>query len=125
MQAKNLKQNTETSTPIALGPYHNTADVAELPHSLRTLPKPIDGDEPVPLEVTVSYSGSVKVAIEEYGKKTADAGVFVSRKYAVPPHWNEQQIKTFEIGKILDLKDELEPILQEDHDSFMAQRKFR
>lgn len=122
MQAKNLKQNTETFTSIELGPYHNTADVVDLPQ--RSTTSAAD-EEPVPLEVTVSYSGSVKVAIEEYGKKTADAGVFVSRKYAVPSHWNEQQVKTFEIGKILDLKDELEPILQEEHDGFMAQRKFR
>ena len=83
------------------------------------------GAQPFPLEVTVSYSGSVKVAIEEYGKKSADASVFVSRKYAVPSDWNEEQLRTFEMSKALDLKDEIDPILQQEHDNFMAQRTFK
>lgn len=81
--------------------------------------------EPVVTEITVSYSGGVKVAIEDYGKKSGDSTVFLARKYAIPPTWEEDQVKIFEMEKILEIREELDPILQEEHDNFMAQRRFK
>ena len=82
-------------------------------------------DIPVVTEITVSYSGGVKVAIEDYGKKSGDATVFLSRKYAIPRTWDEDQVKIFELEKIIEIREELDPILQEEHDNFMSQRVFK
>lgn len=81
-------------------------------------------DEPQVTEVRVHYHGGGKVALEEYGKESYEYGASVSRTYTVPSDWTEQQVKDFEILKTLDIRENLDDLLQSERDALMAARRF-
>lgn len=80
--------------------------------------------EPQVMEVNVNYNAGGKVALEEYGAESYGYGASVSRKYAVPADWTEQEIKDFELTQILDIRQNIDPLLQEERDALMAARKY-
>jgi hypothetical protein len=80
-----------------------------------------EATEPKVIEVSVNYNGSGKVAMEDYGGESYGYGASASRKYVVPPDWSEQDVADFELQKILEIKDNLEPFLQEERDALVSQ----
>ncbi len=84
----------------------------------------LNEDKPQVTEVTVNYHGGGKVALESYGGLSSEYGGSVSRKYAIPVEWDEEQVKIFELEKLFELREELDPIMQEEYDNLIAQRKY-
>lgn len=102
-------------------------DPADLGQVLTLFPQPLNESVPKPpqvTEVTVHYHGGGKVALEEYGKESYEYGASVSRKYAIPPHWTESQVRDFEVERILDIRENIDPLLQEDRDELIKARRF-
>jgi hypothetical protein len=77
-------------------------------------------EEPVVTEIHVHYHGGGKVAIEDYGGESYDYGASVSRHYTIPPGWTEQQVKDFELQQTLDIRDNIDPLLQVERDALVA-----
>jgi hypothetical protein len=77
--------------------------------------------EPKVTEIRVQYNGGGKVAIEDYGGESYSYGASVSRNYQIPVDWDEQQVKDFELLKVLEIRENLEPLLQEEHDDLVHQ----
>lgn len=80
-------------------------------------------NEPTIRTVTVHWGGGGKVQLEEYGKQSSEYGCNVSRTYELPEDYTAEQLALFELETIQDIKDQLEPILQEEHDNRMAARE--
>lgn len=78
--------------------------------------------EPKVTQVTVNFNGSGKVAIMEYGKITSGYGASISRSYAIPEDWDEAQVAVFELEKIKELHDALDPVLQDEFEQRYRQR---
>lgn len=81
--------------------------------------------EPQVVEITVNFHGGGKVAIMEYGKISSEYGASLSRKYAIPEDWTEEQVAEFELLKAIELHDQLEPFLQQEFDERYKQRQWR
>lgn len=80
--------------------------------------------EPRVIEVTAHFHGGGKVAIMDYGKISSDYGASLTRKYAIPEDWTEDQVAEFELTKVLELHDQLEPFLQQEFDERYEQRNW-
>lgn len=81
--------------------------------------------EPRVTEVTVNFHAGGKVAIKEYGKISSEYGASLSRRYSVPEDWTEEQIAEFELLKVLELREQLEPVLQAEFDERYDQRDWK
>jgi hypothetical protein len=80
------------------------------------------GDQPVIKEITVHYGGGGKVQLEQY-VQGSEYGCNISRTYVAPSSWDDNQVAVFELETVEALKEQLEPILQGEHDSRMAARE--
>jgi hypothetical protein len=80
--------------------------------------------QPQIIEVNVHYGGDGKVAIEDYGKESSGYSMSLSQRYAIPASWSEEEALAFQMAKVLELKETVEPILQEERDLRMAARVF-
>lgn len=83
-----------------------------------------DSQVPVATDIRVHYHAGGKVAIEEYGKESYEYGASVSRSFTIPDGWTTDQVELFTLEQTLKIRDELDPLLQEERDSLMAARKF-
>jgi hypothetical protein len=72
--------------------------------------------EPQIIEVNCHYSGDGKIALAEYGKESSGYSMSLSQRYTIPPDWTEDQALEFQLGKILELKEAISPILNEERD---------
>lgn len=79
----------------------------------------MSSSEPKVVEVTVHYHGGGKVAIEDYGGESYSYGASASRKYTVPIDWTEDQVADFELQKVLEIRDNLDPLLQVERDALI------
>ena len=70
--------------------------------------------QPQCIETGMHFGGGGKVAIIDFGKVSSDYSMHISRKYAVPEHWTEEQVGTFELTKLAELREMLDPLL--DHE---------
>ncbi len=71
---------------------------------------------PVCTEIVVSHSAGGKIAINDYGKRTSDWGIFMSQKFVIPEGWTQEQVDEFqkqEHEKLYNIVDELD---QAEHD---------
>lgn len=73
-------------------------------------------------EVTVHFGGGGKVQIQQY-VQGSEYGVNISRTYEVPADWTDEQVAVFELETFQSLKDQIEPILQEEHSDRMRARE--
>ena len=80
--------------------------------------------KPQVLEVTVNFSGGGKVQIVDYGRINSDYHASITRKYSIPPDWSEAEVEVFELEKISELHDQLEPVLQQEFDERYKQRNW-
>lgn len=80
-------------------------------------------DTPKIKEIRVHWGGEGKVQLEEYGKQSSGYGCNISRTYEVPEDWDENQIAVFELETMTAIKEQLEPILQGEHDDRMRARE--
>lgn len=78
--------------------------------------------EPRVTQVSVNFNGSGKVAIKDYGKINSGYGASISRTYEIPEDWDEAQVAAFELEKLAELHDALEPVLQTEFDERYRQR---
>lgn len=63
------------------------------------------------IETRIHRGGDGKVAIVDYGKISSGYSVNVTRTYTVPEDWDEAQIEAFELAKLAEFKDRIDPIL--------------
>ena len=80
-------------------------------------------DMPKIKEIRVHWGGEGKVQLEEYGKQASGYGCNISRTYEIPSDWTDDQVATFELETIQFIKEQLEPVLQAEHDNRMAARE--
>jgi len=66
-------------------------------------------------EVKVSWSGDGKVS-QQYSTQVSGYHGGISRSYEVPSSWTDAQVAEFELEVVADLKAQLEPLLQREHD---------
>jgi hypothetical protein len=66
------------------------------------------------IETGMHFGGGGKVAIIDFGKVSSDYSMHISRKYAVPEDWTEEQVAEFELAKLAELRATLDPLL--DHE---------
>jgi hypothetical protein len=78
--------------------------------------------EPKIKEVSVHWGGGGKVQLEEFGKQTSEYSINISRKYEVPGEWTDSQIAIFELETISAIKEQVEPIIAEEHELRMQER---
>ena len=78
--------------------------------------------EPQVIETTINRGGGGKVAIMEYGKIGSDYHVSITRKYAIPEDWTEDDFNEFEATKLKEFKDRLDPVLDEEFEERWSQR---
>jgi hypothetical protein len=83
----------------------------------------VEVEEPQIIEVNVHYSGDGKIAIENYGKESSGYSMSLSQRFAIPVNWTEEQALEFQLGKVLELKEAIEPILQEERDLRVGARR--
>ena len=80
--------------------------------------------EPQVVEIAVNFNGGGKVAIMEYGKISSEYGASITRRYAIPPDWTEEQVAAFELEKVVELREQLEPVLQAEFDERYEQAEW-
>lgn len=78
--------------------------------------------QPQVVEITVNFHGGGKVAIKEYGKISSEYGASISRRYTIPEGWSDDEVAAFELEKVLELREQLEPVLQGECDERYEQR---
>lgn len=72
--------------------------------------------EPKVVAVRVNFGGGGKVAIQSYGNVTSDYHASISRDYAIPEDWTEDQVMEFELAKVAQIRGLIDPILQAEFD---------
>lgn len=77
--------------------------------------------EPQVIEIAVNFNGGGKVAIKEYGKISSEYGASITRRYAIPADMTEADVAAFELEKVMELREQLEPILQAEFDERIVQ----
>ena len=80
------------------------------------MPKQESQTEPVCVEITVSHNAGGKIAINDYGKRTSDWGVFMSQKFTIPPGWTQEEVDAFQLEQHAKLFAAVEEIDQREHD---------
>jgi hypothetical protein len=88
------------------------------------MPSQKQPEQPRIVEVSVNFNGGGKVAIVDFGKLSSDYGASISRRYAIPESMSEEDIAIFEVEKVLELKEQLEPILQAEFDERYERREW-
>lgn len=71
--------------------------------------------EPKIKEVRVHWGGEGKVALRPFGKESSGYGANISRTYEIPSNWTDDQVAVFEREIIESIKENLEPVLQAEH----------
>ena len=74
------------------------------------------------IESRVHCGGDGKVAIMEYGKVTSGYGANISRTYAIPEDWTEEQLSDFEDQVYYGLKVRVDEILDHEFNERWSQR---
>jgi hypothetical protein len=80
--------------------------------------------EPQIKEITVNFHGGGKVAIVDYGKLSSEYGGSITRTYSIPEGMTEEDVAIFEVEKVLELKEQLEPVLQAEFDERYERREW-
>lgn len=70
-------------------------------------------------QITVHFGGGGKVALQGYGKESTEYGANVSRTYDIPATWTDNQVAIFELEVYSKLQEQVEPLLQMEHDGRM------
>lgn len=72
--------------------------------------------DPVPTEITVSHNQGGSIAINDYGKRKSDWGIFMSQRFPIPEDWTQEDVDEFQKRKHDDLKAIVDPLDQIEHD---------
>lgn len=78
-------------------------------------------EQPVCTEVTCSSSVGGKVQIVKF-EYTADYHFSITRKYAIPDGWTEDDVDAFQRDKVIELRGQLEPIDEAEMSELLKQR---
>lgn len=78
--------------------------------------------EPQCIESRIHRGGDGKVAIMEYGKVSSGYSVNITRSYAIPADWTEEQVTAFEEAKLAEFKERLDPVLDAEFEERWNQR---
>lgn len=81
-----------------------------------------DADEPRIIETGCSVSTGGKVQIKKY-ELSADYHLSVNAKWAIPDGWTDEEASAFRHEKVLQLKQELEPLAQAEVDDLLEQKE--
>lgn len=79
-------------------------------------------DQPRLIETGASVSTGGKVQIKKY-ELSADYHLSLNAKWSVPPGMSEEDAASFRHEKILELKQELEPLAQAEVDDLLEQKE--
>jgi hypothetical protein len=78
--------------------------------------------EPKCIEVTASTSTGGRVQLVKF-ELSSDYHFSMTRRYSIPDDWTEDQVKEFNYEKTLELREQLEPIAQQEFDDLINQKK--
>jgi hypothetical protein len=73
-------------------------------------------DTPVCTEIVVSATAGGKIAINDYGKRTSDWGIFMSQKFTIPEGWTQDQVDAFHREQYDKLYAKVDELDQREHD---------
>lgn len=91
---------------------------------MATKPKEESADEPRCVEITVSHNAGGKVAINDYGKRSSDWGVFMSQKFLIPDGWTQDQVDEFQLSQHDRIYEMVEALDQREHDLRWEQKEW-
>jgi hypothetical protein len=74
------------------------------------------------IEVGVSVSNGGKIQLKKF-EFSSDYHFHLSGKWTAPEDWTDQQAEEFRHEQVLRLKAELEPIVQEEIDDLLEQKR--
>lgn len=72
---------------------------------------PTEQAQPKCTDIRIHRGGGGKVAIIDYGRVSSDYSVSISRAYAIPEGWTDEQVTDFEDRVLAEFKDRIDPIL--------------
>lgn len=77
--------------------------------------------EPQCVEATVSSSVGGKIQLVEYGKLSNSFNYSINRRYTIPEDWSEEDVERFQLEKLIEFREKLEPIAQAEQDDLLGQ----
>lgn len=63
------------------------------------------------IESRIHFGGGGKVAIIDFGRVGSDYSCNITRTYAIPADWTDEQVTAFEDAEVAKLKERIDPIL--------------
>lgn len=80
--------------------------------------------QPVCTGVNIQTNRGGKIAIVDFGKISSGWGVSMSRSFAIPEDWTQEQIDAFQVEQYNNLAALIEPIDQAEYDVRYANREW-